>query len=122
MLPTITEVPYEVAMAKFKPLYIREKLPTNNPKNSRWFISEYACGCLVELNKKICRLKGGVVFEEWRGYGYGEQLLQHRIDVATKQNYEKIEVYSRHPKWFLKNGFVERRVTSWGVSVMEKSL
>lgn len=119
---TVVEISYEEAMSRFKHLYIQEKLPTNNPINSRWFATEFACGCLVRVNKKVARIKGTIVFNEWRGHGFGEQLVLHRINLAAKEKYEKIEVYSRHPKWYLKNGFVERRVTSWGVVVLEKDL
>jgi len=122
MLPTIVEVSYDEAMAKFKRLYQKEKLPTNNPKDSRWFVSEFSSGCLVKVSAKTCRIKGTVTFEEWRGHGYGQQILLRLIDIAKQENYEKIEVYSKHPNWFFRNGFIERRVTNWGVSVMEKSL
>lgn len=122
MLPTIVEISYDEAMQKFKPLYIREKLPTNNPKDSRWFANEFSCGCLVRVSNKVARIKGTVTFEEWRGHGYGESILLRLIDVAKQEKYEKIEVYSKHPVWFFRNGFSERRVTSWGVSVMEKNL
>jgi N-acetylglutamate synthase-like GNAT family acetyltransferase len=122
MLPKIVEISYEEAMQRFKSLYLREKLPTNNPINSRWFASEFSCACLVRASDKTARIKGTVTFEEWRGHGYGEQILLRIIDIARCQKYEKIEVYSKHPAWFFKNGFNERRKTNWGVSVMEKSL
>lgn len=122
MLPQIIEISYEEAMRRFKPLYVREKLPTNNPLNSRWFASEFACGCLVRVSNKVARIKGTVTFEEWRGQGFGEQVLLKLIEVAVAEKYEKIEVYSKHPAWFMRNNFVERRKTNWGVSVMEKNL
>lgn len=118
----IVEVTHAEAMEKFLMAYLSEHLGVNNPKDSRWFMSDVACGCLVKASKTVARIKGTITLKEWRNLGYGEAILERLIEEATKAGFQKIEVFSKYPNWFANNGFTRRRVTSWGVAVMEKNL
>jgi GNAT superfamily N-acetyltransferase len=118
----IVEVTHAEAMDKFVMAYLADGLGVNNPKDSRWFMSEVACGCLVKASKSVARIKGTITLKEWRNLGYGEAILERLIEEAQKAGFTKIEVFSKYPTWFANNGFTRRRVTSWGVAVMEKDL
>lgn len=118
----IVEVTHAEAMEKFYMAYLSEHLGVNNPKDSRWFMSEATCGCLVKASNTVARIKGTITFKEWRNLGYGEAMLERLITEAQKAGFKKIEVFSKYPNWFAQNGFSCRRVTSWNVSVMEKVL
>jgi GNAT superfamily N-acetyltransferase len=118
----INEIPYEEVVRLFGPLYVREKLPIKEVQNARWFASEVACGALVAASKKKTRIKGTVTFPEWRGMGYGEQILLRLIKEAKNSGYETIEIFAKYPDWFLDRGFIVMRVTAWGTTVLQRDL
>lgn len=118
----IREVTYEEAMSRFKALYVAEGLPWKPVTAARWFASEVACGALVIASKSLVRLKGAVTEPEWRGMGYGEDLLWHRLEVAASIGASRVEVFTRHPAWFQRHGFDVDRVTKWGTPVMSRTL
>lgn len=100
----IREVTHEEAMARFRALYVQERLPTKKV-HARWWMSEVACGALTLRSKTRCTMKGTIVMPEWRGFGYAEPLLWRRIQVAQEMGFQVIDVYSRHPGWYYRHGF-----------------
>jgi N-acetylglutamate synthase-like GNAT family acetyltransferase len=111
-------------MRRFRYLYRMEKLPHEPIASAEWYASDFACGALVWVGKgkNKARLKGAVTAPEARGQGHGQAMLLHRLQVAQEAGATMIEVYARHPAWFLRNGFELVRVTKWGVSVLAKRL
>lgn len=120
----IKQITYEEAMKRFRHLYRMEKLPHEPVANAEWYASEFTCGALVwiDKNKTKARIKGTVTTPEYRGHGYGEALVLHRIAIAEATGAKVIEVYARHPNWYLKNGFEVVRDTGWGVIVLRKKV
>lgn len=119
MLP-IQQVSYEEAMKRFRYLYRMENLPSAEVASADWYVSDYACGAIVwNKTRTKARLKGAVVAPESRGQGHGEEMLKHRIEVAKEQGAKSIEVFARHPSWFLRNGFKVKRITAWNITVLE---
>lgn len=117
---TIQQVSYDEVMRRFKHVYRMEKLPHEPVASAEWFISDYACGAIVwDKQRKKARLKGAVVLPENRGEGHGERMLVHRIEAAKAQGAKTIEVFARHPNWFLKHGFHVKRITAWNITVLE---
>lgn len=55
---------------------------------------------------------------EWRGMGYGQDVLIHRLHEARAAGFKEIEVFTRHPAWFERHGFTVLRMTKWGTPVM----
>jgi GNAT superfamily N-acetyltransferase len=123
-MSSIQAVTYEEAMKRFRYLYRMENLPHAPVAGAEWFASEYSCGALVWVGAghKKARLKGAVTAPEARGQGHGAAMLNHRIERAREAGATVIEVYARHPAWFLRNGFTVKRVTTWGVHVLERRL
>ena len=114
----IKEITYEEVLRLFGPLYVRERLPIKEVENVRWFASEVACGGLVRASKRKARIKGTATFPEWRGMGYGEEILERLITEARNDDYKTIEVFAKYPRWFLNRGFEVVRVTAWGTAVL----
>jgi len=119
---SIKEISFDEVCRLFGPLYVRERLPIKEIQNVRWFASEVACGALVHASAKKARIKGTVTFPEWRGMGYGEQILHRLIAEAKLTGYETIEIFAKYPDWFIKKGFKVVRNTPWGTSVLQSDL
>jgi GNAT superfamily N-acetyltransferase len=118
----IEEISFDEVCRLFGPLYVRERLPIKEIQNVRWFASEVACGALVHASAKKARIKGTVTFPEWRGMGYGEQILLRLIAEAKLAEYKTIEIFAKYPQWFLDRGFHLVRNTPWGTSVLQSDL
>lgn len=122
MLP-IEQISYEEAMKRFRYLYRMENLPSAEVAGAFWFANDGSCAALVKVgNGKTWRIKGTVTAPELRGQGYGDAMLRHLIQEATKNGAEVIESFARNPKWYLNNGFHVKRVTKWGVTVVSMNL
>jgi len=118
----IREVTYEECMAQYRALLVAERLPVKPVASARYYVSEVACGALVVASKSLGRVKATATLPEWRGYGYGEDILWHLFDAARGLGLTRIEVFSRHPGWFERQGFQVDRVTKWGTPVMSRTL
>lgn len=118
----IREVTYEECMALYRPLLVAERLPVKPVASARYYVSEVACGALVVASRTLGRVKATATLPEWRGYGYGEDMLWHLIESARDLGLSRIEVFSRHPGWFQRQGFAVDRMTSWNTPVMSAPL
>lgn len=118
----ISEVTYPEAMKRFKALLVAEKLPVREVATARWFCSEVSIGALVVASASLGRIKATATFPEWRGFGYGEDMLWHLIGKAKDSGLTRIEVFSKHPEWFERQGFAVDRMTTWGTPVMRAGL
>lgn len=119
---TIREVDYDEAMRLFRRLLTQEHLPTKPVASAKWYVSEVAIGALVIASKTTGRVKATATLPEWRGFGYGEDILWHLFDAARSHRLTRIEVFSREPEWFTRHGFSIARVTAWGRPVMTRNL
>jgi GNAT superfamily N-acetyltransferase len=119
----IQEISYTEAMRQFEYLYKMEKLPSGPVLGGTWYASDGSCAALVKIgNGKKYRIKGTVTAPELRGEGYGDAMLRHLIAMAVERGAEVVESYAKEPAWYLRNGFEVKRVTKWGVTVVQKSL
>lgn len=121
----IREITYDDAMRRFGAAMRASKLPTKPVNNCVYYANDYACGALVYINppaKTLARIKATVTLPEWRGFGYGEQILLHLIDEATRNGCTRIEVFTEQPDWYLRHGFTEVRTAPWGTKVLASSL
>lgn len=121
MTERIQRVSHEEAMRQFKYLYRMEKLPSDDVGSADWYASDISCAALVWVDRAHtkARIKGTVTAPEYRGQGAGQRMLQHLIREAVLGGATVIESFARDPKWYLANGFVTKRVTKWGVTVVE---
>lgn len=118
----IQEVRYEEAMARFRALLVAERLPVKPVASARWYVSEVAVGALVVASASLGRIKATAVQPEWRGFGYGEDMLWHLVEQAQSLGLRRMEVYSRFPGWFARNGFEVVRTAQWGTPIMARDL
>lgn len=114
----IIEVTYEEAMSRFRGLLTAEKLPTKPVASARWYVTDVSVGALVLASKTTARIKATATLPEWRGYGYGDQMLRHLIDEARRHNRSQIEVYTEQPGWYYRNGFEHVRTAPWGTLIL----
>jgi N-acetylglutamate synthase-like GNAT family acetyltransferase len=121
MIEVIERVTHGEAMRRFKYLYRMEKLPSNNVSSAEWYASDISCAALVWVDRAHtkARIKGTVTAPECRGQGAGQRMLQRLILEAVNGGAKTIESFARDPKWYLANGFKTKRVTKWGVTVVE---
>jgi predicted GNAT family acetyltransferase len=112
-------------ITKFKSVYAQEKLSCEPTKNTFWFVNEASCAALLVVTPNKFRIKGTVTRPEYRGQGYGSAMLKHLImtaEVMAAGQKATIESFAKNPKWYLDNGFKVKRVTKWGVTVVEAEL
>jgi len=118
----VHEVPWSEIKSRFGAAQRAERLPTKEVKSARWFASEAACAALVPAGGKRGRIKGTLTLPEWRGFGYGLDVMWRVFDEAHKEGYEEMEVFTRHPGWFERHGWWTVREASWGTPVMRANL
>lgn len=50
------------------------------------------CFGIRKLENSICELKRMYIREEWRGFGYGKQLIKKAIELAARLGYSKMRL------------------------------
>ncbi len=64
---------------------------------------------LIELRAGVFRPKAAYVFPEWRGFGFGAQMMDGAIDYAELHGAKTILVISLRPRFFDARGFTRVR-------------
>lgn len=104
-----------------------------NPREGIWILEKngklLGCIALVEREPTIAQLRWFVLSPQARGQGHGHQLLQHVIDFANSQGYQKMQlltanVLTNAAKLYRKFGFEKihegEPFTDWGTEVYEQ--
>ncbi len=50
---------------------------------------------LTEDSKEIARIKSVAIYEEYRGRGLGNYIMEYVEDIARKRGYEKVQIMGR---------------------------
>lgn len=121
-------IEHDEVIKRFKKGYAAEKLSCTQTSDTLWFANEVACAALVRVTPAKYRIKATLTLPAYRGHGYGGAMLTVLIDMAIilairhDQKSVIIESFARNPKWYLDNGFTVKRVTQWGVTVVQKEM
>jgi len=121
----IKEITQLDVVRNFGAEYRKEKLSCAPTQQTIWFANDYTCASLYWITESKARIKGTVTRQEQRNKGYGSSMLIYLLNYVAQKSVQigkKIEVesYARNPKWYLDNGFVTKRTTPWGVTVVTK--
>ena len=105
---SIVEAKYE-DIKQFKSKASKERVSISPTGNTLWFqvfIKNELIGCCgLYVAPKTCRIKGDYFLQEHRGKGAGDFITETRLKIAKVLNYQRIEVLTLHPHYYIKKGF-----------------
>lgn len=125
-MPDFREVNWEQVV---KPLISRgaaERVSLQNGKTKTWFgafVDDALYGVAsFAVYGSTARINNVWFYPEFRGKGVGQEFMRWLIKRAEEKCFAECEYFALDARWWLRNGFKEKRVLPNGVIVVNRLL